>query len=51
MFGWRAGAAEVEQILKTVIDAGINFVDTSGSYGRGASEDLLGGALQRLGVR
>jgi aryl-alcohol dehydrogenase-like predicted oxidoreductase len=51
MFGWRAGAAEVEQILKTAIDAGINFVDTSGSYGRGASEELLGGALQRLGVR
>jgi aryl-alcohol dehydrogenase-like predicted oxidoreductase len=51
MFGWRAGSVEVNQILENAVASGINFFDTSGSYGRGASEELLGAALKRLNLR
>ena len=48
MFGWRADSAEVERILEGASVGGINFIDTLGSYGRGAGEELLGAALKRL---
>ena len=31
--------------LDAAVDAGINLIDTSNSYGRGAAEEFLGGAL------
>src|SRR5688572_1618160 len=37
--------AQAEQVLNAVIDAGINFIDTSPDYGR--SEDLIGMFIAR----
>jgi aryl-alcohol dehydrogenase-like predicted oxidoreductase len=51
MFGWRADEAEAAKIVGTALDAGINLFDTSVSYGRGASETMLGALLKRLNVR
>ena len=42
--GW-AGAAEVERMVDTALDAGVNFVDTADGYSDGESEELLGKAL------
>lgn len=50
-FGWRADAKEVDAIVSTAMDVGINLFDTSVSYGRGASETLLGDAIKRSGRR
>ena len=36
-------------VLKTVIDTGVNFIDTANLYGRGHNERLLGHFLARLG--
>ncbi|BEM84396.1 aldo/keto reductase [Serratia marcescens] len=36
-------------VLKTVIDTGINFIDTANLYGRGHNERLLGHFLATLG--
>lgn len=49
---WRAigelGLTEVEALLGTALDAGVNFVDTANVYSEGESERLLGEALRRL---
>ncbi|MEE6260866.1 aldo/keto reductase [Plantactinospora sonchi] len=39
------GAADVDRIVGTALDAGINFVDTADVYSDGESEELLGRAL------
>ena len=44
-FGTRIDAEQTRQVVDTAIDAGITLFDTADSYGRGASEDLLGKAL------
>nr|WP_315292116.1 aldo/keto reductase [Serratia proteamaculans] len=36
-------------VLKTVIDSGVNFIDTANVYGRGHNERLLGHFLAKLG--
>jgi aryl-alcohol dehydrogenase-like predicted oxidoreductase len=41
---------EVNQILKTSLDKGINFIDTANAYSEGLSETMLGTALQELGI-
>ncbi len=41
---------EVDTIVQSALEAGINFVDTADVYGGGASERLLGQALRNLGV-
>ena len=41
---------EVNQITKTAIDSGINFIDTANAYSEGLSEIMLGKALNRLGI-
>lgn len=41
---------EVNQLVKTAFDAGINFVDTANAYSEGMSEMLLGKALKDLGI-
>jgi len=41
---------EVNQIVKTSLDSGINFIDTANCYSEGTSEAMLGEALQKLGV-
>jgi aryl-alcohol dehydrogenase-like predicted oxidoreductase len=39
------GQAEVDRLVGTALDAGINFVDTADVYADGESEELLGRAL------
>ncbi|HET8717559.1 MAG TPA: aldo/keto reductase [Nocardioidaceae bacterium] len=44
-FGTRIDAAQTQQVVDAALDAGITLFDTADSYGRGASEELLGKAL------
>jgi len=41
---------EVNQIIKTSLDSGINFIDTANAYSEGLSEIMLGEALKKWGV-
>ena len=41
---------EVNQLVKTAIDHGINFIDTANVYSEGLSEIMTGKALQTLGI-
>ena len=41
---------EVNQIVKTSVDSGINFIDTANAYSEGLSETMLGEALNTLGI-
>ncbi len=41
---------EVNRIVKTAIDSGINFIDTANAYSEGLSEIMLGKALSSLGI-
>ncbi len=45
----KLGNQEVEAIVGTALDAGVNFVDTADVYSEGESERLLGAALKTLG--
>ncbi len=42
------GAKEVEALVGTALDAGVNFFDTADVYSEGESEKLLGGAFKTL---
>ena len=44
-FGKRTDFAEATEIVGQALDAGCNLIDTANSYGRGASEALLGEVL------
>lgn len=41
---------EVNQIVKTSYESGINFMDTANAYSEGLSETLLGESLKQLGI-
>ncbi len=41
---------EVNSLMKTVVDAGINFIDTANVYSYGESETLLGQSIIDLGL-
>jgi aryl-alcohol dehydrogenase-like predicted oxidoreductase len=41
---------EVNSLMKTVVDAGINFIDTANVYSFGESETLLGQSIKSLGL-
>ncbi len=41
---------EATDLLKTAVDAGINFIDTANIYSSGQSETLLGEGLQQAGL-
>lgn len=41
---------EVNQIVRTSIEGGINFIDTANAYSEGLSEIMLGKALISLGI-
>lgn len=41
---------EADNLLKTALDAGINFIDTANIYATGKSEEILGQALKNVGV-
>ena len=45
------GQAGVDQLIKTSIDAGVNFIDTANVYSEGKSEIAVGQALKNLNVR
>ncbi len=52
MFGEKPSEqAEEAAILERALDAGINFLDTANSYGRGANEERIGQVLKRTGKR
>lgn len=40
---------EVNELLKTAVDAGINFIDTANAYSFGQSEELLGQGIRQNG--
>ena len=48
---WTLGEDETQQMVKHALDLGVNFFDTANSYSHGTSEEFLGSALRRLGVR
>jgi aryl-alcohol dehydrogenase-like predicted oxidoreductase len=50
-FGLYSPAEEANRIIDRALDAGINFIDTANSYGRGVSEEIVGEALRRNGRR
>ncbi len=45
----KLGTKEVEGLVGTSLDGGVNFIDTANVYSEGESETLLGGALKALG--
>jgi aryl-alcohol dehydrogenase-like predicted oxidoreductase len=51
---WKAigdlGQEDVNHIVKTSFDHGINFIDTANAYSEGTSEILLGNALKHSGI-
>jgi len=42
---------EIQQVVASALDTGINLFDTAEGYGRGLAETLLGQALKSLGKR
>jgi len=46
----RTQQAEVNELMKTVVDSGINFIDTANVYSYGLSEKLLGQSLKDTGI-
>ena len=42
---------QADQLMKTALEAGINFIDTANVYGGGASERIVGQSLKNLDVR
>jgi len=42
---------EADGLLKTSVDAGINFIDTADVYGGGRSEEITGQAIKNLGLQ
>ena len=45
------GQEPVDALMKTSIDAGINFIDTANVYSEGMSEELTGQAIRNLGLQ
>jgi aryl-alcohol dehydrogenase-like predicted oxidoreductase len=46
----RVQQEEANALVKTAVDAGINFIDTANVYSYGESERLLGQAIKELGL-
>src|ERR1700722_4124400 len=44
------GQAEADALIKTSIEAGINFFDTADVYTEGESEKILGQSLKNLSI-
>ena len=45
-FGGRVDAKRTNSVVHTALDSGVNFIDTSNSYGGGLSEQYIGDALK-----
>ena len=50
-FGWGTEEEESHRIIHAAMDSGVNFLDTANVYGRGASEEVVGRALEQDGRR
>ncbi len=42
---------EVDQLVKSAVDGGINFIDTANVYSEGLSEQMTGAAIRNLGIK
>ena len=51
MMGWRTNHAESQKILSSACDFGITLIDTSVSYSRGLSHEIIGESLANLKIR
>jgi len=40
----------VDDLIKTAVDAGVNFIDTANIYSEGLSEEMTGKAIRNLGL-
>jgi aryl-alcohol dehydrogenase-like predicted oxidoreductase len=45
------GQAEVDEQVRTAMDAGVNFIDTANIYSEGLSEEMIGQAIQNLSIK
>jgi aryl-alcohol dehydrogenase-like predicted oxidoreductase len=43
--------ADADALLRTAVDAGVNFIDTANVYSNGLSEEITGQAIRNLGLR
>jgi len=43
--------SQADDIIKSCIDAGVNFFDTADVYAEGASEEILGQSFRNLGIK
>jgi aryl-alcohol dehydrogenase-like predicted oxidoreductase len=50
-FGMKTQPEAAYAIIERALEAGLNFIDTANVYSRGASEEIVGEALQRSGRR
>lgn len=48
-FQTQVDLALAEEMMKTAYDAGVNFFDNAEAYANGASEEIMGDALKKLG--
>ena len=46
-FGPRLDYAAAERVLRQAVEVGINFIETSNTYGEGQAEAFIGQALAR----
>lgn len=44
------GQNDIDGLVKTAVDAGVNFIDTANVYSFGLSEELTGQAIRNLGI-
>ena len=51
MHDWTLDEKQTEEMVKHVLDLGINFFDTANTYSNGTSEEQLGKALKNLNVK
>lgn len=43
-------AGEVDKILRSAVDAGVNFIDTANVYANGQAEEIVGQAIRSSGI-
>ena len=48
---WTLGEDETRQMVSHAFDLGVNFFDTANCYSHGTSEEFLGAAIHKLGIR
>lgn len=48
---WTLGEDETREMVKHALDLGVNFFDTANCYSHGTSEEFLGSAIKKLGIR